>query len=148
MSYEDRRAIVSAVQETYGLTGRALGTEVPSDVIGTAVRPEIMQQLQAASIEPYVTDGEMLDLLREAYFDLVDQVLLIQRQLLGESGESFDGPLAQVHLTGSGQVVKVRGWRRALQRVITGIPGVKKALQWGNIILGSLGSVPVVGTGR
>jgi hypothetical protein len=73
-------------------------------------------------------------------------VLQIQGLLLGPDGESFDGALAQVHLTDSGRVVKVRGWRRALQRVLTGIPGVKKALQWGNIILGSLGSVPVVGT--
>jgi hypothetical protein len=148
MSYQDREEIVSVVQETYALVGRALSTQIPGDVAQSAVRPEIMQALRDASIDPYVTDPEMLELLRTAYFDLVDTVLRIQAELLGENGESYEVPLAEVQLTGSGRVVKVNGFRRALNRLLGGgggTRGVKKAFQWGNIILGSLGAVPVVG---
>lgn len=47
--------------------------------------------------------------------------------------------------------MKVRGFRRALERIFRGGPAeaksrwVKKAFEWANIVVGSLGSVPVVG---
>ena len=146
MSLEDREAIVSTVQETYGLMGRALSTDIPSQLLETAIRQDVMQQLKAAKLDPSVSDEEMLGLLRTAYFELIDAVLRIQEQLLGNSGESYEGPLAQVQLTGSGQRVKVTGFRHALGRVFSGLAGgVRKAFGWGNIVLGSLGSVPGVG---
>jgi hypothetical protein len=117
-------------------------------VVERAIRPEVLQQLQALAGDPYVTDEEMLGLLRTAYFDLVESVLLIQNELLGENGEIYDPRLRGVGLTGPGRTVKVRGFRRALERVVQGVAGnrwVKKAFQWGNIILGSLGSIPGVG---
>jgi hypothetical protein len=147
MALEDREAIVATVEETYALMGAALTTDIPSQVIEHAVRPEILQQIVSAGADPYVTDEEMLGLLREAYFELVENVLRIHEELLGEQGEGYDADLVRVGLTGSGRTVKVRGFRRALGW-FTKVPGVrwmKKAFDWGNIILGSLGGVPVVG---
>jgi hypothetical protein len=150
MALEDRIEVVSVVEETYALTGRVLSTDVPG-AIDPGIRPEIMQQIRSAQIDPLVTDAEMLSLLRNAYFDLVETVVRLRDELLGPSGESYDSALEQVHLTGSGRAMKVRGWRRALNFVLGGAPGdrakwIKKALEWANIILGSLGGVPVVGT--
>jgi len=148
MSLEDREAIVATVEETYALMGRALSTDVPGAVLQTAVRPEVMQQILAASVQPYVTDGEMLELLRTAYFDLVSAVILIHEEILGAGGERYDGSLATVGLAGSGAAVKVGGFRRALGRIVQNVPGIrwiKKGFEWGNIILGSLGGVPVAG---
>jgi hypothetical protein len=148
MSLDDREAIVATVQETYALMGRALSTEVPSRVMEEARRPRVMEQILMAQADPYVTDEEMLKLLRIAYFDLLEMVLRIQTELLGEEGERYDADLQKVALTGSGCAVKVRGFRRALGQVLQNLPGLrwlKKAFEWGNIILGSLGALPVVG---
>ena len=150
MALEDRLEVVSVVEETYALTGRVLSTDVPG-AIDPGIRPEIMQQIRSAQIDPLVTDAEMLSLLRSAYFDLVETVVRLRSELLGPNGESYDTALEQVHLTGSGRAMKVRGWRRALNSVLGGGPGdrpkwIKKALKWANIILGSLGGVPVIGT--
>jgi hypothetical protein len=148
MSFEDREAIVATVEETYALMGRALSTDIPSGLMETAVRPEVMQEILRAQTDPYITDQEMLQLLRTAYFDLVETVLRLHEELLGENSERYDDSLTSVALTGSGREVKVEGFRRALRRVQRSVPGlrwVKKAFEWGNIILGSLGGVPVVG---
>lgn len=148
MGLEDREAIVATVEETYALIGRALSTDIPGDVLARAVRPEVIQQISAATIDPYVTDGEMLELLRIAYFELVEAVLRVHDELLGPAGERYDHDLETVALTGPGRVVKVGGFRRAVGKVLQNVPGlraVKKAFEWGNIILGSLGGVPVVG---
>jgi hypothetical protein len=51
-------------------------------------------------------------------------------------------------LTGSGRAVKIGGFRRALDSVLSGLPGfrrLKKAFEWGNIVLGSLRMVPGLG---
>ena len=127
---------------------RALTTNVPTNLIANAVRPDVVQQISAASIDPYVTDNEMLQLLRTAYSEQVTAVLRLREELLGPNGSFHENALKEVGLTGSGRAVKVRGFRRALGRVLQNVPGfrwVKKAFEWGNIILGSLGSVPVVG---
>jgi hypothetical protein len=148
MSVEDREAIVATVDETYALMGRALSTEIPGVVRGVAVRPDVIERIARARVQSYVTDEEMLALLREAYFDLVEAVIQIHEELLGATGESYDAGLRLVGLTGSGRAVKVRGFRRALAQVLENVPGlrwVKKAFDWGNIILGSLGGVPGVG---
>src|SRR6266540_2557432 len=134
MSFEDREAIAATVEETYALVGRALSTDIPSDLLATAVRPEVMREIMEARVDPYVTDEEMLQLLRTAYFDLVGTVMRLHEELLGEDSERHDTQLANVALTGSGRAVKVPGFR-----------WMKKAFEWGNIILGSLGGVPVVG---
>jgi hypothetical protein len=147
MTLEDREAIVATVEETYALMGRALSTDIPGSVVESAVRPEAMQHIREAQLDPYVTDEEMLGLLREAYFDLVENVLRLHEQLLGEAGGEFDPSLERAGLTRSGRAVKVGGFRRALARLGT-VPGfrwVRKTFQWGNIILGSLGAVPGVG---
>lgn len=146
VSLEDRIAIVATVEETYALMGRALSTDIPGSVIDVAVRPEVMLQIQQAALDPYVTDEEMLQLSRAAYFDLVENVLRLHDELLGPTGERYEGSLRQVGLTGSGIAVKVGGFRRALR--MGNLPGfrwVKKAFEWGNIVLGSLGAVPGVG---
>ncbi|MHB1389820.1 MAG: hypothetical protein ACYCXF_01100 [Thermoleophilia bacterium] len=147
MSYEDRKAIVATVEETYALMGRALSTDVPGELMETAVRGDVIRQISEASVDPYVTDQEMLDLLRRAYFDLVDTVLRLREELLGVNGEGYDASFAAVGLTGSGREVKVRGWRRNLGRFLNmpSLRWIKKAFEWGNIILGSAGGVPVVG---
>lgn len=148
MALEDREALVATVEETYALIGAALATDIPDRVIEHAVRPEILQRIAAASADPYVIDEEMLGLLREAYLELVENVIQIRDELLGPEGERYDEYLAQRGLTGSGRIAKVKGFRRALGGWLEKVPGVrriKKAFEWGNIILGSLGGVPVVG---
>jgi hypothetical protein len=149
VALEDRVEIVSVVEETYGLVGRVLSTDVPG-ALYPGIRPDVMEQIRSAEVDPLVTDAEMLSLLRTAYFDLVETVILLRDQLLGVTGQSYDTSLQQVQLAGSGRSVKVRGWRRALDRVLGGAPGerprwIKKALEWANIILGSLGGVPGIG---
>jgi hypothetical protein len=110
MALDDREAIVATVEETYALMGRALSTEIPSVVIERAVRPEIIEQIASANLDPYVTDDEMLELLRMAYFDLVENVLRIHDELLAEQGERYDTYLENAGLTGSGRTVKVHGF--------------------------------------
>jgi hypothetical protein len=149
MTIEDRSAIVSVVEETYTLTARMLSTDVPSAVL-PGIRPDILDQLRHAEINPLVTDEEMLQLLRTAYFDLLQTLIELRNELLGPQGESHDLALGRVGLTGSGQVVKVRGFRRALERIARSGPAarlkwVKKAFDWANIVLGSLAGVPVIG---
>jgi hypothetical protein len=148
VSFDDREAIVATVEETYALMGRAISVErFPFD-LGLTVNPEVVERIMAIPLDPYVSDEEMLALLREAYFDLVENVIRIHQELLGEEGARYDDALEAVALTGSGRAVKVHGFRRAIGKVLGRVPGVrfvKKAFQWGNIILGSLGGVPVVG---
>jgi hypothetical protein len=105
--------------EAYAFTGRVLSTDVPS-VLYPGIRPEIMQRIRGAEIDRLVTDAEMLSLLRTAHFDLVETVVRLRREFLGPTGESYDTALQQVHLTGSGRSVKVRGWRRALDFCLGG----------------------------
>lgn len=150
MALEDRVEIVSVVEETYALLGRALSTDLPGGLY-PGVRPDIIERLRTAHIDPLVTDAEMLALLRSTYLELVQTVILLRDQLLGTVGQSYDAPLQQVQLTSTGRAMKVSGFRRALNRVLGGPPDerprwIKKALEWGNIILGSLGAVPVIGT--
>lgn len=149
MALEDRFEIVSVIEETYGLMGRLLSTDMPSAIL-PGIRPDIMEQIRIAELGPLVTDAEMLSLLRTAYFDLAETVVRLREQLLAPVGESYDAPLQQAQLAGSGRNMKVRGWRRALDRVLGGPPAerpkwVKKALEWANVILGSLRGVPIVG---
>src|SRR5438105_12085158 len=99
MSLEDREAIVATVDETYALMGRALTTDIPSAVVERAMRPEVMQQIRSASVDPYVSDEEMLGLLRMAYFDLVENVLRLHGELLDAQGERYDAGLENVGLT-------------------------------------------------
>ena len=80
MSRDDREAIVATVEETYALMGRALNTGVPTDLMPTAIRPDVMLRISEADIDPYVTDQEMLELLRAAYFDLVEALLRIHEE--------------------------------------------------------------------
>ena len=149
MALEDRLEIVSVVEETYGLVGRVLSTDVPSALL-PGTRPDIMERIRTAELGPLVTDAEMLSLLRAAYLDLAGTVVLLRGQLLPPVGETYDSPLQQAQLTGSGRIMKVRGWRRALDRVLGGPPAdrpkwVNKALEWANIILGSIRGVPIIG---
>ncbi|HEX3361772.1 MAG TPA: hypothetical protein VHS74_12330 [Solirubrobacterales bacterium] len=151
-------AIVATIQETYVLMGRAIQSDVPDQIRELAVRPEVIEQLLEIPIE-YVTDEELLGLFQEAYFGLVENVLLIQEELLGERGEELDAYLEQAGLTDAGRDLKVGGFRRALDFARGLNPGraagrvrqfaqrhwVKKAFKWANIIIGSLGAVPVVG---
>ena len=149
MALEDRLEIVSVVEDTYGLPGRMLSTDVPS-VVRPGIRPDVMGQIGNTDLGSFVTDAEMLPLLQTAYLDLAGTVVLLRSQLLPPVGETYDVPLQQAQLTGSGRIMKVRGWRRALGRILGGPPAdrprwVKKALEWANVILGSIRGVPVVG---
>ena len=105
MALEDRKAIVDTDEESYALMGAALATDVPPQVIHYAVRPEILRQVVSAGADPYVTDEEMLGLLREAYFELVENVLRIHNELLGEQGEGYDSDLVRVGLTRRGRKI-------------------------------------------
>lgn len=148
MSYQERQDIVATIQETYALMGRSLGDNSPYPFMANAVRPDVLSRIEAAAVDQYVSDPEMLGLLLEAYYDLIESVSLLSQTLLGEEGETYDVPLSRVGLTGSGLRVKVTGFRRGLLGVLNRAPGfrwINKTFEWGNIILGSLGAVPGVG---
>lgn len=148
MPLEDREAIVATVQETYVLMGRAISANVPAQIVERALRRDVVEQLVEAQLDDYVTDEEMLGYLREVYLELVRAVIEIEDALLGELGEELDPALERAGLTRSGRDLKVNAFRRSVGRLLEHVPGVrriKKAFKWGNIILGSLGSVPVVG---
>jgi hypothetical protein len=72
MSFEEGQQIVASVEETYALMGVSLGTTVDSNLIYSGVRPEVLQQLANASIDPYIINPEMRELLLVAYNDLVE----------------------------------------------------------------------------
>jgi hypothetical protein len=149
MSYQEREDLVATVQETYALMGRALNLPLDPGLMAVSIRQDVMSQIAQAIIYPYVTDQAMLLLLQDAYSDLLPTVSQIDTTLRGDNGAVYDNQLANVGLTGSGHAAKVGGFRRALGRVFSGVPGfqrVKKAFEWGNIILGSLRMVPVIGT--
>src|ERR1700744_652087 len=99
MAQQDRVEIVSVVEEAYGLVGRVLSTQIPA-ALYPGIRPDVLEELTGAEVNPLVTDPEMLSLLRAAYFDLVETVLLLRSQLLGATGENYDFSLQQVQLTG------------------------------------------------
>lgn len=147
MSFEDRLALVATVQETYALMGRSLSTPIPDQIVERAVRPDTLQQLIEAPLEPYVTDTEMLELLRAAYYELLERIFILEAELLGEDGERHERRLLDAGLTDTGAAVKITGFRSALQRVIGafGHRAVRKAFQWADVILGSLGSIPAIG---
>jgi hypothetical protein len=147
MAQEDRSEIVSVVEETYALLGRALAANLP-DLPGA--RADVLKELGTTEIDPLVTDNEMLNLIRAAYAELGATVSQLNQQLLGTSGEQYDVPLQQAQLTDRGRRMKVRGFRRALNNVLTAVRAdrprwVRRALKWANIILGSLSAVPGVG---
>ncbi len=146
MALEDREEIVATIQETYVLMGRAIQAEIPDEVVERALRKDAVRELLDTPIE-YVTDEELLGLFQETYYELIGNLFVIQDALLDERGEKFDHDLQRVGLTGSGRALKVNGFRRAFERVraFASRRWVKKAFEWGNIILGSLGPVPVVG---
>lgn len=146
MAFQDREEIVATIQETYVLMGRAIQAEIPEAIVERAVRRDVVLDLLEVQIE-YLTDEEILGMFQEVYFELVENVLEVQRLLLEESGEEFDDSLRRVGLTGAGRTLKVNRFRRAVDGVrnFMSRQWVKKAFRWGNIILGSLGPVPVVG---
>jgi hypothetical protein len=146
MALEDREEIVATIQETYILMGRAIQADAPDSIRERALRRDVVESLLETPIE-YVTDQELLGLFQETYFGLVDNVIQIQDELLADHGPEFDRDLERVGLTSAGRALKVRMFRRAVDRVRQLAPGrwLRKAFKCGNIILGSLGPVPIVG---
>jgi hypothetical protein len=148
--FEDREAIVATIQETYVLMGRAIQTRVPEErleeFLDRAVRRDVVEGLLETPLE-YVTDDEFIEIFQRVYFELVENVFQIQDALLGEVGRELDGDLEQVGLAGSGRELKVGLFRRAIDGVrrFGSRRWVKSAFKLGNIVLGSLGPVPVVG---
>jgi len=62
----DRDAIVAAAEEAYALVRRARAADIPGEMTASPVRPDVMQQTGAARADLYVTDEEVLGLLRTA----------------------------------------------------------------------------------
>jgi hypothetical protein len=147
---QDREEIVATVQETYVLMGRAVGAQIPyerlDEFLQRAVRTDVVRELMQVQLEE-ATEDEFLELFQQVYFELVDNVFAIQDLLLGEGGEEFDDRLREVGLTGAGRELKVGRVRRAIDgvRQFGSRLWVKRAFRLGNIVLGSLGPVPVVG---
>jgi hypothetical protein len=149
MSLEDRQELIATVQEAYALMGLTLNVAPPDAIAGPiVVRPDVIGQIRQVYIDSYVTDQQMLLLLQQAYFDLLQNVLQLSTTLLGPNGQGYDNGIASVGLTGSGRAVKIRGFRQALNEGLSGAPGfrwIKKTFKWANIILGSLSAVPGIG---
>jgi hypothetical protein len=60
----DRDAIVATAEEAYALVRRARAADIPGGMTVSRVRPDVMQQTRAARADLYVTDEEVLGLLR------------------------------------------------------------------------------------
>jgi hypothetical protein len=149
MAIEDRRDVVSIVEETHGLIGNSLATDVPPFLV---IRTELLDPLQRLPEQPLVDDAAMVAMMRASYFELITNVGATQDLLLGPQGEDLDAQLAAAGLTGQLLALKTAGFRRELAGVLqqTERPSRKRrfrrAAKWANIVLGSLTSVPVVGT--
>lgn len=148
MTIEDRRDVVSIVEETHGLIGNSLATDVPSFLV---IRFELLDPLQQLLEQPLVDDPEMVAMMRASYFELITNVRATQELLLGPQGEALDAQLASAGLAGQLLALKTTGFRRELSGVLeqTERPRRKRwfrrAAKWANIVLGSLASVPIVG---
>ncbi len=148
MPLEDRRDVVSVVEEAHALIGNSLATDVPAFIV---VRGEVWQLLQQVIPEPLVEDTEMLARMRQAYFDLIGNVQRLQELLLGAQGESLDAALVRAGLSGQLLAIKVIGFRRELDGVLAQAqrPGrrrwFRRAAKWADIVLGSLSAVPLLG---
>ena len=97
MALEDRREIVSVVEETYGLMGRMLSTDIPGALL-PGIRPDVVERIRFAELDLLITDQEMLFLLRTVYLDLLGTVLRLRNQLLAPIGQDYDVPLQQAQL--------------------------------------------------
>jgi hypothetical protein len=62
----DREAIAATVGEVYAPMWRALAADIPGALTASVVRPDVMQQISAARVDPQVTDEETLGLLATA----------------------------------------------------------------------------------
>jgi hypothetical protein len=62
----DRDAIVATAQEAYAPVLRARAAEIPGEMRASPIRPDVTQQTRAARADLYVTDEEVLGLLRNA----------------------------------------------------------------------------------
>lgn len=148
MPLDDRRNVVSVVEETHALIGNSLATAVPPFVV---IRRELIDPLQRLLEQPLIDDAEMVALMRGSYFELINNVRAAQRLLLGPQGDTLDAQLAAAGLTGQLLAVKIMGFRRELSGVLeqTERPRRKRwfrrAAKWADIVLGSLSSVPVIG---
>ena len=60
MALEDRRDVVSIVEETHALIGNSLATEVPPFLV---VRVELLEPLQQLLEQPLVDDPAMVELM-------------------------------------------------------------------------------------
>lgn len=149
MTFEDRLDLVSIVEETHALIGTSLSFEFRPF---TVVRPEIAELLHRPFPEPLIVDDdEMRFLMNDAFVELIKNVEQIQELLLREEGARFDARLQAAGLGGVQLAIKRRGFRRELQGTLTAETRrlrrrfFGRALKWGNIALGSLTSVPLVG---
>ncbi len=148
MAIEDRRDVVSIVEETHGLIGNSLATDVPPFLV---IRFELLDPLQRLLEPPLVDDADMLAMMRGSYFALINNVRTTQELLLGPTGEALDEQLAAAGLSRQLLALKTAGFRRELSGVLeqTERPRRKRwfhrAAKWANIVLGSLASVPIIG---
>ena len=62
----DRDAIVATAQEAYAPVLRARAAEIPGEMRASPIRPDVTHQTRAARADLYVTDEEVLGLLRTA----------------------------------------------------------------------------------
>jgi hypothetical protein len=115
MSYEDRAALVSVVEETYALIAQTL--EVGSPIAIGAIRPEIVDQIRGAETGAMFTDPHVLRSLRQGYADGLDTILALQEALLNEDADQYDQPLADTGFPeGRANVV---AFRHALAQFLT-----------------------------
>ncbi len=70
MAVEDRRNVVSVVEETHALIGNSLATDVPPFLV---IRREVVDPLQRLLAEPLIDNQEMVALMRASYFSIDQQ---------------------------------------------------------------------------
>lgn len=100
---------------------------------------------------PLIENTELLSYFRAAWEELATPHRLLILRLLGAESESMDLELATRGLTDAGLDLKVAGFLEAEREYLNATRWLQRRkwcrgmLRWANVVLGSLGSVPIIG---
>jgi hypothetical protein len=117
MSYDDRAALVSVVDETYALIGLLLAARVP--LAAGAVRPEVVDRVRDAHVEPVFDAPTVVD-LQDDYEGVFESVLELQEALLNDDADTYDEVLVGAGFRDGGQPT-IDAFRRELDRFLSDV---------------------------
>lgn len=117
VSYDDRAALVSVIDETYAVIGCLLASRIP--LAAGAVRPEVVDSLRGVNVEPAV-DITTLASLRDVYDGALDSVLELQEALLDDAGDAYDSFFSEPEVHRDEQTA-IPAFREELAALVTAL---------------------------